>query len=335
MKKKFLCMLLSAAMVFTAGDFSALTLVQAEEEQTTAGENAESQEEAFAAVESTAVKQETAEDTAFGESEDASGTDTPEQESKEEMPDETVQESEEIESSEEISEENITETRRAAKLEAEYHTADEIREFLEQETAASADGITYAAEPDFAAPYNMGALSDAALDKAKAYVRQIRFIAGVSCDVELNDEYNRLSQAAAFVNSVNGELSHEPAQPQGMSEELYRLACDGAVQSSLAYTGKESSMLEIMNNSWMTENDADYPEETGFRRQILNPSAQQIGFGAVQGSDGIYSALYTADYADNDEAVFGVAWPAQMMPVTYFDKECFWSVSTEHKHSRQ
>ena len=44
MKKKFLCMLLSAAMLFTTGDFSELTLVQAKETQETVEETEEVQE---------------------------------------------------------------------------------------------------------------------------------------------------------------------------------------------------------------------------------------------------------------------------------------------------
>ena len=54
----------------------------------------------------------------------------------------------------------------------------------------------------------------------------------------------------------------------------------------------------------------------------------KAGFGAVSGSKGIYSAMYTADCSGETENIFGIAWPAQNMPVEYFGNDYPWSVST-------
>ena len=72
MKKKLLCMLLSAAMVFNTGNLSALTLVYAEEAETSVAENS-------ASSESTTVQtEETAENAASQESEKLATTESKE-----------------------------------------------------------------------------------------------------------------------------------------------------------------------------------------------------------------------------------------------------------------
>ena len=210
------------------------------------------------------------------------------------------------------------------KLQVKYHSIDEIKEFLSQEKIDKTDVVTYTEKPNLAAPYHAGALSDATLDSAAAMIRQIRFIAGLPYETAFNDEYNHLSQAAALLSYVNHELSQKPSQPEGMSEELFQQGCDGVSNSILAYTDEPSQTLnQTIVDTWLGDND-----EHNMRGQVLHPSMEQIGFGAVKGSNGMYSAMYTADRSGKDETVFGIAWPAQNMPIDYFDKDYPWSVST-------
>lgn len=216
------------------------------------------------------------------------------------------------------------ETAAETKLQAEYHSASEIIEFLNREKAGKADAVTYAEKPDLAAPYQAGALSDTTLESAAAMIRQVRFIAGLPYELQLNDEYNHISQAAALLSSVNQELSREPSRPEGMSEELFEQGREGVSNSNLAYTDEQLQTLNgTIIETWMADQD-----EHSRRGRLLNPSMDQIGFGAVKDSNGMYSAMYTADRSDKDDTVFGVAWPAQNMPVDYFDRESLWSVST-------
>lgn len=357
MKKKLLSMLLSAVMVLTAMDFPAL----ASEIQTTATENESISEAADETAEDTTIQSAPAETDNTGENrpeQETNRSENPETETASESSviDKTQSESETVsteettknteteESTEQETEtvtESETETEQEAApeteaaettLQAAYHTADEIREFLGVENAEKTDRITYAAAPDTDAPYSVGVLSDAALDSATAMVRQIRFIAGLPYDIESNDAYSRLSQSAAFVNYVNDTLSHDPSRPADMSEELFQQACEGAVNSSIAYTGQQTQTLnKTILGTWMADCDSDSISVLNNRRHILNPAMKKIGFGAVNGSNGMYSAMYTADCSGDTETVFGIAWPAQNMPVEYFDSMYPWSVSTGEK----
>ncbi len=386
MKKKLLCMLLSAAMVFNTGNLSALTLVYAEEAETSVAENS-------ASSESTTVQtEETAENAASQESEklatteskesdtnvDSStkdGTQTEEseiendtaetektsteessiietsteepsskQESNEEITtkesaiqDTTITETEEITeteteditSSEDKNIENAPDTERTTKLEAAYHSMDEIKAFLDQQKAEKADKVTFAQDPSVTAPYRAGVLSDAALESAAAMINQIRFIAGLPYEVTFDKEYSQYSQAAALVNYINGELSNKPSQPGGISEELYKQGQEGASNSNLAYHESDAKPLnETIVDSWMAGDDSNNLSSLESRRWLLNPSMGKVGFGAVKGSKGTYSAMYATDCSGNNETIFGVAWPAQNTPIEYFDAAYPWSVST-------
>ena len=386
MKKKLLCMLLSAAMVFNTGNLSALTLVYAEEAETSVAENS-------ASSESTTVQtEETAENAASQESEklatteskesdtnvDSStkdGTQTEESEiendtaetektsteessiietsteepsSKQESNEEittkesaiqdtsiteteeiTETETEDITSSEDKNIENALDTERTTKLEAAYHSMDEIKAFLDQQKAEKADKVTFAQDPSVTAPYRAGVLSDAALESAAAMINQIRFIAGLPYEVTFDKEYSQYSQAAALVNYINGELSNKPSQPGGISEELYKQGQEGASNSNLAYHESDAKPLnETIVDSWMAGDDSNNLSSLESRRWILNPSMGKVGFGAVKGSKGTYSAMYATDCSGNNETIFGVAWPAQNTPIEYFDAAYPWSVST-------
>ena len=379
-------MLLSAAMVFNTGNLSALTLVYAEEAETSVAENS-------ASSESTTVQtEETAENAASQESEklatteskesdtnvDSStkdGTQTEEseiendtaetektsteessiietsteepsskQESNEEITtkesaiqDTTITETEEITeteteditSSEDQNIENAPDTERTTKLEAAYHSMDEIKAFLDQQKAEKADKVTFAQDPSVTAPYRAGVLSDAALESAAAMINQIRFIAGLPYEVTFDKEYSQYSQAAALVNYINGELSNKPSQPGGISEELYKQGQEGASNSNLAYHESDAKPLnETIVDSWMAGDDSNNLSSLESRRWILNPSMGKVGFGAVKGSKGTYSAMYATDCSGNNETIFGVAWPAQNTPIEYFDAAYPWSVST-------
>lgn len=234
---------------------------------------------------------------------------------------------------EEVTETTMEETpdskQQDTKLQVSYHTADEILAFLEQESAVKTGKITYKEQPSITAPYKTGSLSSETLDSAAAMIRQIRFIAGLPYDISLNEDYNDLSQSAALINYVNNELSHEPSKPNDMSEKLFQQGYEGASNSNIAFDSNQKKTLnETLIDFWMADKDSENISQLENRSKILNPSMEQVGFGAVSGSKGIYSAMYATDYSGKTENIFGIAWPAQNMPVEYFGSDYPWSVST-------
>lgn len=367
MKKKVLCILLSMAMVFTTMDLPVFAsemqtaVTQDDNISEEPSENAGSTSGQTNPVQTDnsgedKSEQETTGDDSSENSPENPETETttdgditdqtqPDTESSGEIPPaetenqtdaetgETAGTPDETEAKSETDEAAVVETDKstaaAAKLQAAYHTVDEIKAFLEQEKAFKTDKVFYAEEPAPAVPYNSGILSDATLGSAAALIRQIRFIAGLPCDVVLNDEYSQLSQSAALVNYINGELSHAPSRPGDISDELFSQGCEGASNSNIAYTDQQAQTLnETIIDVWMADHDSDSLSTLDNRRRILNPSMEQVGFGAVKGDDGMYSAMYTADSSGDAEDIFGIAWPAQNMPVEYFSSEYPWSVST-------
>ncbi len=224
-------------------------------------------------------------------------------------------------------------SQQAVGLGVAYHTQQEILDRMKKDglntsdTFSQPDGMTYGETPVTTAPYAAGSLSQDTLNKALAMLNQIRYIAGLQDNVTLSDEYNGLTQAAALVNYVNKDLSHKPAQPGDMAKELYDLAKRGAYNSNIAYASRPNRSLNgTILHAWMADWDDYNIARVGHRRWVLNPQMGATGFGAVSGENGTYNAMYAIDDTGSGQE-YGVAWPAQNMPVSYFDKFYPWSVS--------
>jgi len=206
-----------------------------------------------------------------------------------------------------------------------YHTQEEIRNYLAASGAGLDNETQLAAEPNLTAPYAAGSLSEQSQRDALAMLNQMRYIAGLNADVTLNEEYTRLVQAASMVNAANRTLSHYPARPEGMEEELYQAARRGAASANLAWSSWRSS-LSYSIAMWMDDSNDSNIDRVGHRRWILNPTMRQTGFGYAVGGNGAYSSMYAFDRSGSTD-VRGVAWPAREMPVEYFSNDTVWSYS--------
>ena len=209
----------------------------------------------------------------------------------------------------------------ATGINVETHTADEIRAFIKSSGASASDRVQYDVGPLLTQPYSPGSLSSATLESAVAMVNQIRYIAGLSYNVTLDADYNQMAQAGALVNAVNGSLSHYPSRPAGMDDALFQLGYDGCSSSNIGmgYGTINDSIL----NGYMADDDSSNISRVGHRRWVLNPSMGKAGFGYA----GRYTAMYAHDRSNTSANQYGVAWPAQMMPVSYFDSNYPWSIS--------
>lgn len=209
-----------------------------------------------------------------------------------------------------------------------YHTQEEIRNFCNENGVTLRDALTYAQEPVVSGDYSAGKLSDETLDSAVKMLNCVRYIAGISYNVKVTDSYNSLAQTATLVNYVNNILSHYPAKPADMDESLYELGVEGASSSNIARASwKGCSMNWTIVDSWMEDGDDYNIDRVGHRRWLINPKMKCTGFGAVSGNRGTYSAVYAFDTKNSKAAEYGVAWPAQNMPVEYFGAGFPWSVS--------
>ncbi|MCR5204489.1 MAG: leucine-rich repeat protein [Lachnospiraceae bacterium] len=195
----------------------------------------------------------------------------------------------------------------------------------------------YKENPDFTAPYAAGSLTDATLQNAVDWVNACRFIAGIPDNVTLDDNYTKLTQASSIVNYINETLSHYPEKPNGMDDDLFNLGYEGSSSSNIArgsgkYLVNGTSVYSMIVHCWMDDGDSKNISKVGHRRWILNPSMQKTGFGCVWGDAGSYggsyfSAIYATDNAFGKTDNYGVAWPAQNMPISFFESDYPWSIS--------
>lgn len=202
-------------------------------------------------------------------------------------------------------------------------TQEEITAYFEDAGLADTGDVSYSAQPSAVAPYKLGALSDITENDALKMLNWVRFIAGIPSNVTLNKSYSELAQGAALGCAANNNLTHFPAQPSGMSDELYELCAEGGASTNIAwnYGSPANAVLGFMDDSDWSNIDA-----VGHRRWCINPAMAQTGFGQV----GAYSAMYSFD-GQNEEGYDyeAVLWPAATMPVELFYADEAWSVSTQ------
>ncbi len=209
----------------------------------------------------------------------------------------------------------------------EYHTQEEIRNYMAESGASFNHGTEMETEPNLSAPYAVGSVKRTSLEDALAMLNQIRYIAGLNYDVALNDEYIHLAQSGSFLNAVNRQMSHTPARPEGMSDEMYQDGYKGASSSNIAYASWKISLSSCIK-LWMDDSDASNISRIGHRRWILNPPMKETGFGyAVGGNGAAYASVYAFGNWSDKTPVRGTAWPAREMPVEYFADHSAWSYS--------
>ncbi len=214
-----------------------------------------------------------------------------------------------------------------------YHTQEEIRNYVKNSGVSLNDPLEFSEEPVTTKPYSLGKLSDKTLQSALKMLNQVRYIAGIADNVELSDEYNTLCQAGSLVNYINDELSHYPVQPDGMPDDMYQLACNGAGSSNIAYSWgslRNCSLNNTIISMWMEDGDSGNIDRVGHRRWLINPSMGKTGFGAVSGNNSTYSCVFSFDRSNTSAKEYGVMWPAQNMPIEYFGKEFPWSISMDN-----
>ena len=214
-----------------------------------------------------------------------------------------------------------------AAIHVDVHNQNEIRNFIATHPAPRVDD-TFDIQPSAQAPYVVGQLSYESLQYAFNILNQMRYIAGVPADVSEKAEYTELAQAASLVNAANDELTHYPDKPAGMDDDLYQLGAAGASSSNIAWGTPDrphATSRQIVHSVylWMSDSDDYNIDVLGHRRWIINPDMLYSGFGEAEG----YSAVYAHDKSRGDSSYYGVAWPAQNMPVEYFNDDDAWSVS--------
>ncbi len=207
----------------------------------------------------------------------------------------------------------------------DYHSQEEIKSKIESIYDSNDFKVTYDKKPVYKGPdYDPGKLSQKTLNGAVDILNGLRYIAGIPYNVQLKSEYINMAQAGALVNAANGAMTHYPSQPSGISDSLYQLGRKGCSSSNL-YWGITD--FEEGVTGWISDEYSTSGLDPGHRRWCLNPSMQYTGFGMVDD----HAAMYAFDGFRNSTAYTGVAWPAQEMPLEFFNMNTAWSISFGRK----
>ena len=205
-----------------------------------------------------------------------------------------------------------------APYDVSYPTKEQIIQKTKELNIDLSAADTFASEYDTNAPYAPGKMSAESQQNVLNTLNLCRYIAGIPDDVELKDSYCEAAQAAALVNAVNRQLSHQPKQPEGMTDELYSLGCDGARRANLSYG--HGTTANTVVEGWMDDSGPSNIKICGHRRWVLNPAMKYTGIGSVGG----YKAMYAVDRSRDGS--FGgeyIAWPAPNTPIELFSGSVF------------
>ncbi len=202
-------------------------------------------------------------------------------------------------------------------LDAEYHTQEEIREYYKSHPIKNMEA-EFVTEPSVAKPYALGELTEETKQDALNMLNLYRYIAGVP-EASISDELQSYAQAAALVCAINKKLDHQAEQPEGMDDEMYSQAIFGVFNSNLSSRGN------VLNNTirgHMLESNGD--SSFGHRRQLLDYSNVETGFGMAQSeTGGYYSATFVGSSLIEDKVI---SYPGQNQPLEYFGAGYAWTV---------
>lgn len=181
---------------------------------------------------------------------------------------------------------------------------------------------------DYRIGFQFGYLSELEETYALNTIKLIRFIAGISDNIYLSDEYIEKAHAAAFVNHANGTLSHYPSMPSGINETYAKLGIQASQDCNLAkYNHPNVSMKYAILDGWMDDSDSTNIQNLGHRRWILSPKLGMVGFGAVTDDKATYSAMYVTDRSSVHQDNKAICWPAENMPTSLFNANQPWCIS--------
>lgn len=162
-----------------------------------------------------------------------------------------------------------------------------------------------------------GVLSESSKTRALNTINVMRYISGLD-EVVIDEAYQKQDEAAVWLFDLNHGMAHSPQKPDGVSDELYQTAQNGANGSDIGFG--YDSLPDAVLTGWMWDGGVS---TLGHRRWCQNPGFTRTGFGYQNG----YAAMYvTGQGAYNSKGITGISWPAQNMPVEYFSAGVDWSI---------
>jgi len=154
------------------------------------------------------------------------------------------------------------------------HNRQESLQFFNDEYRSSENtSFTWSGNYDTCNP---GSINRPFQDAVLRRIKYFRAMAGVPANITLSDDFNRAAQAAAFMMSVNHQLSHTPSSAW-------------ICYSAAGVLGAGRSNLSLGNLGWdaitsQMKDSGAHNYFVGHRRWILYPQTQTMGIGNIPAS---------------------------------------------------
>ena len=215
------------------------------------------------------------------------------------------------------------------KLGVDYHTQKEIKNFIKDDMKSFNEKVEYTKQQKTSSPYNSGIISQKTMNKSIKTFNTVRFIAGLSYNIGVKDEYNKLAQDASLLMSVNNLLEHHgQPKPKNMDKKLYDSGSKGCSSCNI---GSGDNNINSAILGWLADEHTVNFDNMGHRRWILNPPMKNTGFGFVNKFDSMY--CFDKGCPENNNK--NVAWPAQNTPIEFFGDNYPWTLSIGENINKQ
>lgn len=173
----------------------------------------------------------------------------------------------------------------------------------------------YTESPSLTNPYAPGKISPETEENALNCLNFCRYLAGLPADITVDSALAEKAQAAALIHALNGEASHNPKHPSGLSDALYELGKNGAANSNLLSSSRAISSLPYTTMIYLSDSDPSNISTLGHRRWLLHPDLDVTGFGHIGGYSATYVTQHTTEGRFTGE---GIAWPPPNMPYVLY-----------------
>ena len=218
---------------------------------------------------------------------------------------------------------------------SQTHTKEEIEEKYKASNLFDYSQILYDIQPSTTVPYQEGTLKQGVIDDTLNRLNFYRWIYGVN-KVTLNTSKMARNQKGALIQSINDVLTHQPEQPEGMTDEFYSEAYDGC---NMKYENPEDTYSGNCdyNEAGPNEHIDDYVSDlynvnlpgntdaVGHRWSMLDPDAYATSFGYCN-SYSTVSMYYNPNNTTNLEQNFYAYPTAGYFPNKLFNTSERWSI---------
>ncbi|MBR2798273.1 MAG: Ig-like domain-containing protein [Clostridia bacterium] len=210
---------------------------------------------------------------------------------------------------------------------ADAHTREEIRAAYEAiETAG--DQSPYAALPSVLAPYDAGALTDAARAEALDFLNFARWLAGLE-PVTGSGIYDYQCQHGATLLAALDYVDHNAPRPTDMDGDFYDSAHIATTSGCIArFNWMRPTILREGVEYFLRDDGEENLGALGHRRWALNPAMAATGFGLANAKSGMsYVMMYAHDLGRPEARWDNVCWPAAGdFPAELIHDHLAWSV---------